>query len=106
LKSGGVLRLSLPDLDKGINAYMNNDRDYFLIPDSEAKNIGSKLIVQLIWYGYSRTLFTHDFTEEILYKAGFGSVKRCNYKQTHSDYPEIIELDNRELESLFVEAIK
>ena len=106
LKPGGVLRVSLPDLDKGIAAYQSNNRDYFLIPDEEVKSIGSKLIVQLLWYGYSRTLFTHDFIEELLYKAGFSSVSRCSYKVTHSAYPGIVELDNREEESLFVEAVK
>jgi hypothetical protein len=44
--------------------------------------------------------------EEQLYKAGFTRVDRCGYKETHSPYPGIVELDNREEESLFVEAIK
>lgn len=106
LKPEGVLRISLPDLDKGIAAYQRNDHSYFLIPDEEVKNIGSKLIVQLLWYGWSRTLFTHDFIEELLRKAGFREVRRCAYRQTHSSHPNIIDLDNREHESLFVEAVK
>lgn len=106
LKPGGVLRLSLPDLDKGIQAYLGNNRGYFLIPDEEVKSIGGKLIVQLIWYGYSRTLFTYDFIRELLHKAGFRSVSQCLYKQTNSPFADIVELDDRERESLFVEAIK
>jgi predicted SAM-dependent methyltransferase len=106
LKPRGVLRLSLPDLDKAIRAYQRNDREYFLIPDEEVKSIGAKLIVQLIWYGWSRTLFTYDFIEEILLKAGFKCVSQCRYQKTNSPYPGIMELDNREQESLFVEAIK
>src|SRR5919198_2832096 len=70
LKPGGVLRLALPDLDKGIQAYLSEDEDYFLIPDEDAETIGSKFIVQMIWYGYSRTLFTYEFTTELLRKAG------------------------------------
>ena len=106
LKPGGVLRLTLPDLDKGIQAYLRGDRDYFLIPDDEVKSLGAKLIVQLLWYGYSRTMFTADFIEEILLKAGFTSVTRCRYKETSSPHAGIVELDNREQESLFVEAVK
>jgi hypothetical protein len=83
-----------------------NDRYYFLIPDEEFESIGGKFIVQLLWYGYSRTLFTHDFVEELLLKGGFGRVSRCPYKKTSSAHPDIVELDNREEESLFVEAIK
>ena len=104
LKPGGVLRLALPDLDRGIAAYQRGDRDYFLIPDEDARSIGAKLITQLIWYGYSRTLFTHDFIEEQLTKAGFAPVRRCAYRETTSPFPEIVELDNREAESLFVVA--
>jgi hypothetical protein len=64
------------------------------------------LVVQLIWYGYSRTLFTSEFIEEVLRKSGFSRVTHCQFKQTHSSFPEIVALDNRENESLFVEAVK
>jgi hypothetical protein len=106
LKPGGVLRLCLPDLLKGIDAYRRGDRDYFLIPDDDARSLGAKLITQLIWYGYSRTLFTSEFIEEILIKAGYRSVVHCKYMQTASPFKEIVELDNREPESLYVEATK
>lgn len=106
LAPGGVLRLSLPDLDRGIRAYLDRDRDYFLIPDEDARSLGSKLIVQMLWYGYSKTLFTHDFIAELLEKAGFAEVRRCAFKETGSPFPEIVELDNRPEESLFVEARK
>lgn len=106
LKPGGILRLALPDLLKGVRAYERGDREYFLIPDQDAQSLGSKLVLQLIWYGYSRTLFTAEFIEEMLKKAGFNSVNHCSFQQTFSDYAEIVSLDNREKESLFVEAIK
>jgi predicted SAM-dependent methyltransferase len=106
LKRGGVLRLALPDLDKAIEAYLTRDEDYFLIPDEDAETISSKFVVQTVWYGYSRSLFTHDFIEEILRKAGFAEVVRCGYRQTPSRFGEIVALDSREKESLFVEAIK
>lgn len=106
LKPEGVLRLALPDLDKGIEAYRQGDRDYFLIPDEVMRSISGKLIVQLLWYGWSRTLFTHDFVEELLGKAGFKGVTRCSYRETKSPYEGIVELDNREGESLFIEATR
>jgi len=106
LAPGGVLRLALPDLDRGIRAYLDQDRDYFLVPDDDARSIGSKFIVQMLWYGYSKTLFTHDFTAELLEKAGFAEVQRCAFGETASPFPEIVELDNRPEESLFVEARK
>ena len=54
----------------------------------------------------SKTWFNHDFVEEQLLKAGFREVHRCAYMRTASRYPEIVSLDNRESESLYVEAVK
>jgi SAM-dependent methyltransferase len=106
LKPGGILRLGLPDLDKGIDAYMKNDRNYFLIPDEDADTIGGKFVTQLLWYGWSRSLFTHDFTEELLRDAGYSATFACSFRQTKSRFSEIVELDSRERESFFVEAVK
>jgi predicted SAM-dependent methyltransferase len=106
LKPNGVLRLGLPDLDRTIQAYLKEDRSYFLIPDEEATSLGAKFVVHLIWYGYTRSFFTHDFIKELLLKAGFRRVDRCIFGKTNGPYPGIVELDNREEESLFVEAIK
>jgi SAM-dependent methyltransferase len=123
LKPGGVLRLGLPDLDRFLRAYVEKDRDYFLIPDEDrevplqadetktkvlrgARSLGGKLILHTIWYGHQRTPVTYDFTEEVLLKAGFARVSRCGFKQTDSRFPEIVELDDRERESFFVEAVK
>ena len=51
LRAGGVLRLVLPDLLKGVQAYQRGERSYFQVPDEAAERLGSKLIVQLMWYG-------------------------------------------------------
>jgi SAM-dependent methyltransferase len=106
LKPGGILRLGLPDLEQGVTAYQQGDRDYFLVPDEEWRDLGSKLVVQLVWYGYSRSFFVRGFVEELLLKSGFVEVRLLGFRETSSRYPEIIELDNRERESLFVEATK
>lgn len=106
LKPGGVLRLALPDLLKGVAAYQRGDRDYFLVPDEDAERFGAKLVTQLLWYGYSKTLFVPDFVEEICLKAGFSEVRHVAYKETTTQFDGITELDNREAESLFVEAFK
>ena len=106
LRPGGVLRLSLPDMERAWEAYRAGDREYFLIPDEDALSLGAKMVLQLIWYGYSRTLFTWDFIREVLLKAGYTDVARCAYRQTRSAHPGITELDNRERESLFVEATR
>lgn len=106
LKPGGVLRLCLPDVKRGIRAFLAGDSDYFLVPDDDVRSLGGKFVVHMLWYGYSVTMFTDDFIQELLGKAQFSQVNPCSFHQTHSPWPEIVDLDNRENESLFVEAVK
>lgn len=106
LKPGGVLRLGLPDLDKAIRAYLAKDPDYFLIPDDHVKSLSGKMIVQLTWYGVSRCTFTVEFIAEILARNGFRDILACEFRQSRSQFPGIVELDDRELESFFVEATR
>jgi predicted SAM-dependent methyltransferase len=106
LRPEGVLRLAVPDLDRGIHAYLDADHDYFLVPDDHARSLGGKLVTYLLWHGYTRSLFTRDFIEELLRKAGFADIVHCGFMETSSRFPTIVELDNRERESLFVEAVK
>lgn len=103
LVPGGTLRLALPDLRRGIDAYLAGEEDYFKIGPEEVRSLGGRLAVQMTWYGYSRSLFTADFALELLEKAGFVDVRECAFGVTASGIPEIVELDNREDESLFVE---
>jgi predicted SAM-dependent methyltransferase len=106
LKSGGVLRLAVPDLDKAIRAYIKDDARYFHVPDEHARSIGAKLITQIIWYGSVRTPMTFDFLREQLLCAAYSEVRRCDFGVTLSHFADLASLDNRRRESLFVEAIK
>lgn len=106
LRPGGALRLVLPDLDRAIDAYREGRRDYFEVPPEEAGSDGGRFISHILWFGYSRTLFTADFGAELLERAGFGGVERCAYRRTGSPFGEIVELDNREGESFYLEARK
>jgi SAM-dependent methyltransferase len=105
LRSGGVLRLGLPDLDRAIDAYRRGDGSYFFVPDEDAETVGAKLVTQIVWYGSVRTPFNFEFASEVLATAGFRQIVRCAFRETRHGDPGIVELDNRERESLFVEAL-
>lgn len=104
LRPGGALRLALPDLERAIAAWQRGDHAYFHVPDGDARSIGAKLVTQIIWYGSVRTPFTWDFAQELLDEAGFVDIRRAAFGETGTGLPEITALDNRERESLFVEA--
>jgi predicted SAM-dependent methyltransferase len=106
LKPEGTLRLVLPDFDRAVAAYRAGDGDYFKVPPEEMKSIGGRFLVHSLWFGYSRSLFTLDFTEELLARAGFERIQACDFKRTASPFGRIVELDNREEESFYVEARK
>jgi SAM-dependent methyltransferase len=106
LRPGGVLRLGLPDVRKGIAAYQRGDVDYFQVGEEDAQTIGGRFIVHMLWYGYTRTLFAPDFTSELLAKAGFREIEECAFSDTGSGLDGITALDNREEESFFIEARK
>lgn len=103
LRPGAPLRIAVPDVDRAIAAYQNREAGFFLVPDSAARSLGGKLVTQLTWYGYTRSLFTRDFVEELLLEAGYARVDHCSFGVTRSAYGAIVELDDRETESLFVE---
>jgi Methyltransferase domain len=106
LKPGGVLRLVLPDLEKAIDAYVKSDDEYFSLVADDAGSLGGKLITQILWYGYSRCLFTADFATELLEWAGFTEIVVCAPHSTNSRFAEIVKLDNREAESFYIEGTR
>jgi predicted SAM-dependent methyltransferase len=106
LKPGGALRLVLPDLDRAIEAYQRGEEEYFKVPAEEVSSAGGRMIVHTLWFGFSRSLFTLDFAEELLARAGFEDVRACACGRTTSPFGRIVELDNRAHESIFVEARK
>lgn len=105
LRPGGVLRLGLPDLDRAVEAWRRQDAAYFHVPDEHARSPGAKLITQIIWYGSVRTPFNFEFAQEWLEAAGFHDVQRCAYRETASAHADIVSLDNRPRETLFIEAV-
>ena len=105
LTPGGTLRAGVPDLERGMRAFLRDDPAYFHVPDDEVRSAGAKLVVQAIWYGSVRTPFTWDFAREMCEKAGFRSIHRTAFGRTVSRQTGITALDNRERETLFFEAV-
>jgi len=97
LKHGGVLRISIPDLEYAIDLYLSGNKDemlqnYFFVEDGESH--------------YARHKYMYDFEmfSSLLRDAGFADVQRCQFQE--GAVPDIDALDNRPDESIFIEAKK
>ena len=96
LKPGGRLRLSIPDLEYAIKLYPKNKYEmldkYFFIQDDANE------------YSTHKYMYDFEIIRQILKETGFTNIRRSKYKD--SDFPDCHKLDNREFDSLFIEASK
>jgi SAM-dependent methyltransferase len=97
LKPGGMLRLSLPDLEYAISLYTAGRKDemlqnYFFVEDADNH------------YSRHKYMYDNEMLSSLLAQAGFRDIARCSYRE--GQVPDSAVLDNRPDESLFVEAIK
>lgn len=109
LAAGGVLRISLPDIVAGFESYQNGE--IYSFPNSE-ENIDDRFSAWLTWYSTSKTLLTEGALINKLHEAGFNHVAPTSYNLSIlHDKPDvsgrtIVELDTRQFEVYFVEAVK
>jgi SAM-dependent methyltransferase len=105
LKVGGVLRIAVPDAELAVHRFLAG-WDQFPISQEIERTESGRFLRYLLWHGDARSAFTFESLTDALNRAGLQNVRRCKFRQTCSQYPEIVDLDTREGESLFVEAIK
>ncbi len=114
LKSGGVLRLSCPDLELYAKNYAQNNKNFFnhpLIKEwccfKNAVTPGEIFIAKAYDSGGSHKWF-YDFEslKHILEAAGFTSVQRVGRLEGRTPDLKKIELEKRELETVYMEAVK
>ncbi len=97
LKPGGILRMSIPDLEYAIKLYSGGEkykmlRNYFFVEDDDSH--------------FSRHKYMYDFQilSALLKDIGFIDIVRKSYQ--NGSVPDVDILDNRPEDSLFVEASK
>ncbi|MBN1870279.1 MAG: methyltransferase domain-containing protein [Candidatus Omnitrophica bacterium] len=114
LKPGGTIRLSCPDLEIYARNYVTGNMEFFenkLIKEwcafPQAKTPGEILAAKAYDSGGAHKWFyDFDSLKHVLKTAGFQDVKRC--RRLEGEVPELdaLELPERELETLYVEAMK
>lgn len=97
LEDNGIIRIAIPDLEYAVSLYGRDKKDdmlrkYFFVDEG-----GNE---------YSRHKYMYDFEmlASILSEIGYVDIIRCDFQE--GNLPDLVLLDNRPDETLFVEARK
>lgn len=97
LKSGGVIRVCVPDLAYAVELYRQGNKEkmlenYFFVEDKDS------------FLARHKYMYDFELLKSKLESVGFSRIVRCEYRQGKT--PDVDKLDNRPEETLFVEAVK
>lgn len=107
LKSGGVLRVLVPNVLAAVAAYDAGDTSWFPIVDDAETSIGGKLCAYLTWYSEARTVFTPAWLTELLARSGLEpALAGAGFSPLGYRWPQITQLDSRPRESIVAEGRK
>lgn len=96
LKSGGLIRLAVPDLEYVLRLYQTGAKEQSLEFFFSRNRSG--------YLNHHHYMYDFELLKNLLEKVGFVEVQRCGFRQGNMHDANI--LDNRPEESLFVEARK
>jgi predicted SAM-dependent methyltransferase len=96
LQPGGVMRISVPDLEYAIGLY----------PEDKSSMLDKYFFINDITNSFSNHKYMYDFESmsKLLHEVGFNKVERGEYAK--GDFPDVQLLDNRMKDSLIVQAVK
>lgn len=97
LKSGGLIRIAVPDLAHAIKLYANGKskemlENYFFVDDRSS------------YLARHKYMYDFESLSVMLAEAGYQKIRRCKFKE--GVCPSIASLDNRPEETLYVEATR
>lgn len=114
MQQEGVIRLSCPDLELYAKAYVNKNQSFFSNPlireacmFKNASTFGEIFIAKAYdSCGAHKWFYDFESLEHILNIAGFKNIRKVSLKEGDVPFINKIELDKREMETLYVEAQK
>lgn len=116
LKPGGVIRVSIPDLDFIVEQYKNNNDNIkkvdiindhiYALGEQKLTPPGFYQKIQNFFMRGHQWIYNYDYFKEMLVKSGFkeASIARCRPRE--GKVPNLDALDCHEDESIFLEAVK
>ena len=111
LKSGGILRLAVPDLKIAIEEYLKSrDADSFmeriLVEPPPISSLKQKLILLITGYRHHQWMYDGVSLSKLFKEIGFNEVEICKSGYTKIHNPDELNLNEHEDHSVYVEGVK
>lgn len=107
LKPGGVLRVIVPNADRYLRAYAENDQEFVHKVGGDSATSLSLINTMMRENGFHRYAYNYEELESVLKRAGFANVSPSALGASkHQDLNLDLNNGQRDLESLYVEAVK
>lgn len=111
LKSGGILRLAVPDLKIAIEEYLKSrDADSFmeriLVEPPPISSLKQKLILLITGYRHHQWMYDGVSLSKLFKEIGFNEVEICKSGYTKIHNPDELNLNEHEDYSVYVEGVK
>jgi predicted SAM-dependent methyltransferase len=107
LKTGGVLRISVPDLAKTVDKYLHvglkDDPVVIRFGLSHIKTRAERINMAFRAWGH-KWLYDQEELERRLREAGCTNIKKCDFMR--SEYRELTNIETRDESSLIMEVVK
>lgn len=97
LKPGGTIRVVVPDLAYALSLYSAGEKEKMLLDNFFVEDDDS-------YYARHRYMYDFPMLEDALRRVGFHDVRLCDFRKGRT--PDLVSLDNRPNESLFIEATR
>jgi predicted SAM-dependent methyltransferase len=111
LRSGGIIRLCVPDLRRHVQQYIeSHDADAFIfathLTQPRPRTIAQRLSILLVGTRHHQWMYDGRSLCRLLRDHGFGDPKILNAGETAIDNPHGLDLSERASESVYVEATR
>ena len=111
LKSGGIIRISVPDLQLAVNTYAKSkDADAFmesiLVEAPPISSLKQKFRLLAVGYRHHQWMYDGNSLIKLLKKIGFHKAEVCQPGYTNMSDPGGLDCYERSENSVYVEAIK
>jgi predicted SAM-dependent methyltransferase len=111
LKPGGIIRLAVPDLKRGMEKYMRDgDADEFVkslyMGGCNLRRLSGKIRMLILGNRDHRWMYDGASLVRLLQASGFANATQLQPGETMIVSPEPLDLREREEESIYVEALQ